>query len=169
VSNTFKPGDRVVYVGRHPIYFSTPRMGQHGTVMKDLIDSDVVAVNFDGVDGAYIVFLENVELLQSLTQAHLNAREEQISQLHQQLDNADVRINSLQSEIKTLKDRIQLVSRVSIKRYMLIGKLQADAAINEGYTEILAKRLVNARNHLERVRSAINTYEPDDNGPSLDP
>lgn len=151
-------------------------IGQHGTVMKPeyLIDSEMVVVNFDGgggtsIGGTSIVFLENVELLQSLTQAHLNAREEQISQLHQQLDNADVRINSLQSEIKTLKDRIQLVSRVSIKRYMLIGKLQADAAINEGYTETLAKRLVDARNHLERVRSAINTYEPDDNGPSLDP
>ena len=50
-----------------------------------------------------------------------------------------------------------------------IVDLENTIKVNSDFIELQARRLINARNHITRVRQAVDVYEPEDNGPRLDP
>jgi hypothetical protein len=50
-----------------------------------------------------------------------------------------------------------------------IADLENNIKVNAEFIELQGNRLRRARNHLARVSEAVRTYEPEDNGPGLDP
>lgn len=65
MSNTFKPGDRIVYVGKYQYYHNPSNLGRAGTVVKApaiSFISDSVSIWFDGKKDEYIVYDQNIAL-----------------------------------------------------------------------------------------------------------
>jgi hypothetical protein len=110
----------------------------------------------------------------------------QISKLQQQLDEQEIamrEVDKLKSELRQQKSITDCYVRCANRRYKKIQELNAAIAkqgaiihdhentikVNGEYIELQAGRLINARNHLARIRRHCDIPEVGDSGQRLDP
>jgi hypothetical protein len=78
-------------------------------------------------------------------------------------------VDKLESELRQMKLRSDHLAGVAARCFKKIRDLTNVAKVNDEFIELQSRRLINARNHITRVRAACNELEPADSGESLYP
>lgn len=94
---------------------------------------------------------------------------EELKVAEEERDLARERANGWRNELDQQAIILNTYIKHAERQLKKIEELENTVQVNSDFIELQGKRLINARNHLARVRQAVDVYEPEDNGPSLDP
>ena len=79
------------------------------------------------------------------------------------------RVREAESVVCAKQDTINVRDDQLVVLRQQLDALSSTVKVNNDFIAMLSKRLINARNHITRVRQACDTFEPNDGGPRLDP